>query len=310
MKDIEATKEMIFNQLRRKASFNKFDGFNKVYYQTNECIEGYLNKFQFSNNEKGLCIAGSGDHPLSLICHGIHNIQLFDINKLTEYFVLGIKRAMILKYDYYEYIEINKRLVSSNISLNEQTEILLGLLAFMEEPYKTFWKDIIDFNYKTQISLGGITKYINLFYLLCKGSFWKINIQNSIYLQNEEKYNYTRNNLGKVNFKFKYANVIDLTNLLCDKYDVILLSNTLDYVINKYEKNLQGAKLLEFSQELEHISNPGAVIFLYYIFNTKIADNLLNYFKNNLNETKNTFEIINIFSYYSSNKMILKKIKK
>ena len=76
---------------------NLFDGYQRVYFQTNENIEGYLGLEDLSHKENALCIAGSGDHAFSLISKGINDIQLFDINKLTEYMIMGLKKAIILQ---------------------------------------------------------------------------------------------------------------------------------------------------------------------------------------------------------------------
>lgn len=312
MEAIEEVKKMILNQYNGKGSYNKFDGFNKVYYQSNEYIEGYLKNFQFSNNDKALSIAGSGDHAFSLIYHSINNIQLFDINKLTEYFILGLKRAMILKYDYYEYININKKLIDSNISLEEQSEILLGLLPFMEKEYKIFWQNIIDFNYKLQKPFENSVKYKNLFEFFYINYYLDGNILQPIYLQNEKNYDFVRKSLYQVNFNFKYANVIDSPNVFQEKYDILLLSNTLDYVANKYKggKTWQITKLLEYLKELEKISNNNALIFLS-MFEASMIDNLVSYLNNYINSINNDLEIIDILTnYYSIAKVLLKRVKK
>lgn len=89
---------------------------------------------------------------------------MFDINLLTEYYILGIKIPAIMKYNYKEFLKFMEELYSSKTPNKRIGELIIKILPFMEGKYQIFWLDILAFNYKIQ------KKYktnINLFDMLC-----------------------------------------------------------------------------------------------------------------------------------------------
>lgn len=81
IKDIQ---DLILNALKNK-QYSSF----QVYAFTNENIKGYLKRIKGDNV---LSICSSGDQYLNLLNHGFSNIDLVDINPLTEYYALGISK--------------------------------------------------------------------------------------------------------------------------------------------------------------------------------------------------------------------------
>ena len=91
-------KEMIKNQVNQKRITNVFEPFSKYskgYLWTNENIKEYINKKYISEYNSALSVTGSGDHLFNLILNNVLNIDTFDTNTLTEYNVLGLKKALI-----------------------------------------------------------------------------------------------------------------------------------------------------------------------------------------------------------------------
>ena len=82
-----------------------FTDFDKVYPFTNEYITGYLDYVNFTGKSSALSVLSSGDHTFSLITKGITNIDTFDVNGLTEFYSLGLKRALITIFSYTEFLE-------------------------------------------------------------------------------------------------------------------------------------------------------------------------------------------------------------
>ena len=95
-----------------------------------------------------------------------------------------------------------------------------------------------------------------------------INIQDKKYLNNylinESEYNKLKNNLCKTNISYKCTNAINLDKEFSNKYDLILLSNILDYFNNYLGKNWD---LFEYIDKLDKITNKDAIIFVNYIHN-------------------------------------------
>ncbi len=140
IKDIQ---DLILNALKNK-QYSSF----QVYAFTNENIKGYLKRIKGDNV---LSICSSGDQYLNLLNHGFSNIDLVDINPLTEYYALGIKQTMITIFSYEEYIKIITLLFKSlkNIT-NEEKQIFKILLKYMSPKYRNFWSLIFEFYLQLQ----------------------------------------------------------------------------------------------------------------------------------------------------------------
>ena len=159
---IEETERIIDDYLEgiKKYRNNTFFEYDKVYATATENIDGYLNLVDFEGKNNALTILASGDQTFSLASKGIKNITTFDINKLTEYYALGLKKAAIEAFSYEEFLAYFKRLFDINIGLDELTDMVKYLLSYMDYEYKIYWETIIDYNYNRQ---KGIYQVTNLF---------------------------------------------------------------------------------------------------------------------------------------------------
>jgi len=254
-----------------------FSTYQKVYAATNENIAGYVNLVDTTNKEKVLSVLSSGDHVFNLITNDVFNIDTFDSNALTEYYALGLRRALILKYNYYDYFKAIVILTTS-YSVDEVTEIIKGLLPYMEENHKIFWEQIINYNYRIQkLRL----RKLNLLKMLCLTAE-DVLIKNDYnnYLLNETTYEKLRTNLKLANISFKNCNALYLDKNFENKtYDAILLSNIIDYFYKAYG-SLWGIDLFnKYVNKLIKLSNNNALLFLnymyYYMPNSKFNPELI-----------------------------------
>lgn len=268
--------EKVLSSIEKQVNNNRillegqsFSKYQKIFMSTNENIKDSLNLIDFKKKYKALSVMASGDHPFNLITKSVFDIDTFDTNMLTEYYVLGIKRSMIIKYTYQEYIEKYKLFTNMDANLEDITEILYDLLPIMDTKYRLFWKKIIDFNYMIQKDKQN---KINLFYML----FINLNhidfiINNNNYLSNENEYNILKNNITKSNIKFNNVNATNLGEFYKEnKYDIVLLSNILDYFGKEYRKNkrvFNYKELLKYEDNILSIMNRNGVLFLKYIIN-------------------------------------------
>lgn len=265
---INGAKKLIEEQVRKnKIEFSgiKFSEYQKTYFWTNEQIGDYLGVVDLEGKDNALTVTASGDHTFNLITKGILNIDTFDTNKLTEFFAFGFKRAMILKYNYNDFCIIIERLRSTQISIEELNEIILGLLPFMETRHRIFWQSILDFNYNTQRENE---TNLNLFLMLSLEKQTEITIANKFFnnfLIDEEHYELLRTKLGLANITFTHAEAINLREYFANKYDVILLSNILDYFYKRFGRNWNYDDLQKYVEELKTIMKPDGIIFLHYI---------------------------------------------
>ena len=231
---LEETKKLIERQVKDGFYFDLIDYKSicqPVYLWTNENVRGYQNLFEGKKNV--LSVLSSGDQIFNMLLKGVIKIDTFDNNGLTEYFTLGLKKAMILKYSYEEFLIKTKKMCSSHdnpaMSLDELSVFVKELLPYMEERYAKFWNEIVEFNYKLQ---KNNKKSKDLFDMLCANNIFSLNsLKNrNQYLFSKEDYELLRSNLLKSTITFKLANAIDLKNSFNDKYDLIFLSNILNYL--------------------------------------------------------------------------------
>ena len=291
-------------------STNLFAGFQRVYFQTNENIDGYLSLFDLSKKDNALCVAGSGDQVFSLISKGINNIQLFDINKLTEYMILGLKKAIILKYDYSDYFKITSILINSKTNFNEIYNILYELIPYMEVKYQNFWLEII--NYYKMMQKNEKTNY-NLIQMLSLTNIEHIVKNNSSYLNSEDDYNKLKYKLSECVIKFKTVNALTLKDEFKDsKFDLILLSNILDYFHMYWGTNWTIPYLDKYVNSLYSIMNDDSILYLHYAFTPYIWPRIFNGSNiklSNLSQSYEVREIDNLNNLKQKDTIILKRMR-
>ena len=284
-------KEMIKNQVNQKRITNVFEPFSKYskgYLWTNENIKEYINKKYISEYNSALSVTASGDHLFNLILNNVLNIDTFDTNTLTEYNVLGLKKALIEKFKYNDFLTICELIANNMLTLEETTYLIKDLLPLMDKKYRKYWQNISEYNYQLQKNND---EYLDLFAML----FININEKNNFirrnsYLMGKDNYDKFKENMMRANINFYCTNAINILDTFPNqKYDVILLSNILDYItINwNYEQ------LRKFEDELLFITNNNGKIFLAY---------LLNYYNKN---SKNIFRRADIKKEELINEIII-----
>ena len=258
-------KEMIKNQVNQKRITNVFEPFSKYskgYLWTNENIKEYINKKYISEYNSALSVTASGDHLFNLILNNVLNIDTFDTNTLTEYNVLGLKKALIEKFKYNDFLTICELIANNMLTLEETTYLIKDLLPLMDKKYRKYWQKISEYNYQLQKNND---EYLDLFAMLFINITEKNNfIRRNSYLVGKDNYDKFKENMMRANINFYCTNAINILDTFPNqKYDVILLSNILDYItINwNYEQ------LRKFEDELLFITNNNGKIFLAYLLN-------------------------------------------
>lgn len=199
----------------------------QVYAYTNENIAGYLDKLELKSDMKAMSICSSGDHLFNLGTKGITNVDLIDVNPLTEYYVLGLRRALIRAYSYQDYMEVIKLLFKChNWSLESEKKILYGILKFMSFPYQVFFKEIFDYYFALQEKLK---VKVTLMQILTTDYYFdsdEITYYN-LYMQSNSNYETLRSNLQKMNLNFVSGDIFGVSKT--HEYDLILCSNALEH---------------------------------------------------------------------------------
>lgn len=271
-KCVNAAKKLIDDTIKYNALPYgvEFSEYHRVYFTTNENINGYISQVNLDGKDNALSVLASGDHAFNLITKGIINIDTFDVNKLTEYISLGLKRAMILKYSYEEFLAYTELLCYEYTSIEFITDTIKELLPFMDMKYRMFWQEVLDYNFKSQKTAG---TDLNLIKILCANteSYLRFSDCNN-YLLNKENYNILKDKIIEATITFKCANAMELTSYFDKSYDVIMLSNILDYADGEWGLCWTYEHLKQYEEDIEKLSNDNGIVFLSYVFSFNSSD--------------------------------------
>lgn len=198
------------NELINKKTYIYFDKYAKLYPITNECVKDYIHIFNKQN--KVLSVIGSGDQILEMVNKDIYNIDVFDINHLTYYY-LSLKIAAIKSLTRDEYISLFvKRDITSN-SIN----LYLKIKPYLNLKNQLFWDYLINKNGLYKVFKG------NLFYL-----FDPNNQSYLSYIEDNNFYN-LKGKIEYVKLNYCFNNVEQFLLLNSNKYDLIYLSNIIEH---------------------------------------------------------------------------------
>ncbi len=208
---------MLFNSL--------FSYKSKVYLFSNEPISLFLNDDSLKNKNV-LAVLGSGDFLFNTVLLGCSNISLIDINSYAYYY-FEIKKAIIKKYDYEDFICFYNNLYnlyskfdeySLFISEDVREDIILEFSPYCNDVKSlintVFWSDIFLFDDDTN---------------KCR---WIDSIKKrNLYLNSGDNYKKLKRLLldkDVVNKTF-VCDIFDLNFEYLEHYDYIYLSNIGDY---------------------------------------------------------------------------------
>ncbi len=267
MIELEKTKELIENYIKYHNAFS-----NRVYSYTNENIKSYLNNFDFNDKNSALSVLSSGDQVFNLIHNGIINIDTFDSNYLTEFYSLGIKKAMILKYDYKDFLHKYLDLLLGYYSVYKESIFIEKLLPYMDNRYAMFWNDLVKFNYDLQSNNSD--KRLLISDIVTKKFIMKdrIKLYNN-YLSSNENYEILKDNLLNSKINFSCLDILDISNKFNNKYDFILLSNIFDYLDSRFKLGWNYSYLKEEINKINPMLNNDGVILIHYLFKCIMEDN-------------------------------------
>jgi len=204
----------------------KYFKYYKIYPMPTENIKDIMNCIDFSSIDNALCVLSSGDQALNLAYEGVKNIDTFDWNGLTEH-NFGLKLAMIEKFRREVYIEKMQKLYSDDTSIEELSAILSGLLPYMDQESRNYWKSLIDYNFKLQKDSYYSLNLMKMLSYNYPNHFEKVNA----YLASDAAYNALKENLKHTNISFKRANGFKLAKKFDGPYDLMYMSDILNNLV-------------------------------------------------------------------------------
>ncbi len=238
---------------------NKLDEnvFMRIYSFPTENISGYIDYFDLKNRSL-LTVGSSGDQILNAYFKGCRDITLIDINPFANYYI-NLKIAGILTFTYQEFQTFFFRWTEQGFNINRFN---LDLFHKLSNNLKAIDYDSFYFFDKilTKYSKAKICDYL----MNDEQSNSKIIKKFNNYLESEDSYNYLKNILKDIYFKFIFCNIFDFKSDL--KFDNIFLSNLCTRIgifelksllekLNSNNLNENGSMLIAYLWDIDFESN-------------------------------------------------------
>ena len=203
-----------------------------AYPYTNENLKELFRNIDVKG-KRVLTVGSSADQALNSVLHGASEVDLIDANIFTP-FMLNIKIAAIRNLSREEFSHF-----SSNIPQN-LSKYYAKFSHDLEPKYQNFFDSIILYGFAEKLD-----KFIG--FTFCSS----LREENSIFYTNDKDYydlqEKLRNNDCKINFIFSALE--DFATNTSGKYDLILLSNIVDYYSLRRPNKLRPLKDFFYSVE-------------------------------------------------------------
>lgn len=221
--DIRIAQLIVSGNLQPKSK--TFHNYSFIYKTTNENIRGFLDKIKIKPNSKILTVSSSTDQVFSFALFNPIRIDCFDITIFSKYFC-DLKISAVKNLEYEEYIEY---FFKSECYENEfSEEIYEKIKEDLSLESRMFWDSL--YNFFEGFEIYNSFLFSSEYYSVSKS------LRNNLYLDKE---NYYKLKTYLKQIKINYKNMDIIKDEMSRKYDLVYLSNLLDY----YDKELYKKRL-------------------------------------------------------------------
>lgn len=220
---------------------NSIPSYSSCYLWTTEHIKTYL-EMANPNIGSALTVIGSGDQIFNLTNQGFLSIDAFDINVLT-YYLFMFKKAILSQCSYDDWLAFSCRDFYF-YDLSSFSSFLLDMKSILPQDIYIYYDTLLQ-HLLTHYKKADFTNlYPNLVYSYSR----RLNF----YANRYEDFKRTQENLRKLSVQFLFEDVRTLPSILTKKYDIIILSNILEWF---YIKNHELIKFIEKEDVLQFLKN-------------------------------------------------------
>ena len=238
---------------------------SRVYLFSNEPLKlMFTDKAFFSDvdlsNKSIFSIIASGDFFFNLCLLGCKNMTLVDINEYAYYY-FEIKKAMIKKYNYEEFITMYKDLDNIYYKFNEYSSFIKDDIRNKIINKFSLYADNVS-SFVKNISWSCSYEFNNLDNIGRRIDFFRTH---NLYLSSEDNYNKLKSVLLKddIDLNMYVSSLFDLDLDNMEKFDYIYLSNIGDYC----DTSLFYEFLLNIKNKI--LNETGKIILVYRTDNYK-----------------------------------------
>lgn len=216
--DVEMAEKIAKGQVSLEKKM--FHTYSMIYRTTNENIshDPYVEALQ--HNGRVLSITASGDQIINSILYGGQDITGVDISVFPKYFV-ALKLAALQTLDKDEYLLyiLGNDTSTPPLSIDLYNKVRENLDSYA----KRFWDKIFNSNSPKELSSSPLFSYFS--------PSFKTMIANNPYLQ-DKNYNLVRTRLENAKVLLYDFNLFNIEKSDFGDFDLILLSNVLNYMSN------------------------------------------------------------------------------
>ena len=237
---------------------NKYTGFDKIYPFATENVKDYFEKMDLEGKDI-LVVGSSCDQIFNAQLHNPKSITHFDINpNCSKYYKL--KKASILSF-------INRKqllnfLYTDKLNKNDYEKVKQILMEQSQDGFE-FWNNLLEkYGYENASKLVFSKDELDL----------KTIIKSNNYLENDQNYTKLREILKKDNVNFITGDIFNPKELENKKFDVIILSNILQYLDYFSNGNNVYDVLKNCFDNLKVHLNKNGVMKLLYLYSFKQDD--------------------------------------
>lgn len=250
----------------------EFSSNSAMYVSTTENFADYIKKIKVEGKSV-LTVTGSGDQLINLALLGAKRVDNFDINQ-NAYFITQLKLAALQALSYEEFIKffcvaddlrINYMgIVAMQNKVGHNPEAFdfktyLKIKPYLSEDAAFYWNLL----YEEYQYNGCELANSSLFYSATK----KAMVQNNAYLKNGKEYNKARESLPNVEVHFMEHDILNI-HTLPYSYDVILLSNIYEYLVDQWADITDHKDFVAYIQDqVSKRLNEHGVIAVAYQYN-------------------------------------------
>ena len=188
------------------------NAFGRAYLFTNENIAEYVKKFDLQG-KRILSVAAGGDHAFESLLAGASFVDTFDINYAQKP-IVELKNHMIKSLPYEDFMDF----------FFDKTHF------FDQKIIEPIWNK---FSYELQLYLDWYycmgPSAARFMFVYGQSNATSYNKENISYIADKNKYNALAQRLPK-QIRFTHANAYEISKKIDIRYDIILLSNILDYL--------------------------------------------------------------------------------
>lgn len=310
--DIEAAVKLIRTNGNNMGNYTKH---SSTFLFGTESQEGINSVVDYKDKDV-FTVASSGDQYVGSVYYGAKKTDIYDVNRLTYYLTI-LKVASIMVLDYEEFMAFLVPIHNDHNCIEESfwnLRTLEKVIRFMPTDAAYFWDNIM---YECKKS-----GFDGDFIVPKHQHAYRENVVKGMpFYANEKEYYKLQALLRKREFpKFYEADILSLSKIMCDDYDVIYLSNIIECLVcielSGYpfspgygaEDNAEEKYIFKIAKEvMPHLREDGVILFDYRPNNSKnSATDLL--FRNDffeVNEIESKYPATDIYNRCEDTDLVL-----